>query len=104
MGSNSGLLFLGAVVLVSMMLFALALGTVCLFIAQGPNPPSSYVKSTTTYWVYGSISFAIGVVMLLVLLYLAYAWSCMCSSAQPVTGRRGRSSSACARPVPACAY
>lgn len=89
------------VLLMSLMLFGLVVGTLCL---GGAGNKSAYVASQTTYWVYAAISFAIGVVALLVMLYLAYAWSCACmkrASPCATPPRRGRSSSACA-PPPSC--
>lgn len=71
----SGMLFLISVILLSLLLMGLVVGTVCIKLAGNT---SSYATSTTTYWVYGAIAFAISVVMLLVLLYLGYAWSCAC--------------------------
>jgi multisubunit Na+/H+ antiporter MnhB subunit len=93
MGAMGGAFFMGAVILLSLLLFGLIVGTLCLKNAQTTSA-SQYVTSTTTYWVYAAIAFAIGVIMLLILLYLGYAWSCAC----------GKKMDPCAKPKkPSCA-
>jgi amino acid transporter len=85
-GGMSGVLFLMAVILVAFLLMGLIVGSLCLFhayTARNSATVPTYFTSQTTWWVYGSIAFAIGVVMLLVLLYLGYAWSCACKAAMP---------------------
>lgn len=76
----SGLVFLASVMIISFLLFGLIVGTICLKLTGNQ---STYLTSHTTYYTYAAISFTIGVVMLLVLLYLAYAWSCACAVKAP---------------------
>lgn len=76
MSSTSAMFFGFSVILISLLLLGLIVGSEC--IAAAGNR-SAYVTSSTTWWVYAAIAFAIAIIMLLILLYLGYAWSCACS-------------------------
>ena len=68
--------FVAAAVLLSLLLLSLILGTVCLRLTEF-NGTNVYTSSTT-FWVYMAVAFAITFVLLVILLYMAYYWAACC--------------------------
>lgn len=76
---NLGFVF--AVTFLLLFLYGLVLGTVCLRVVglgagNSAQLTNQYVTSDNVYWTYGAIAFAAAAVALVLLIYLAYKYSC----------------------------